>query len=125
MTRRQYGSSREGDRAAGGERNPADGDVRGGVVRGGAVGGGVVGGGNVSGARVADVRLIAATTREADEATGVRRLITELRAVFSEDAGSRAPLRARCEDLRALAPHILRRQAELAGRTVPILSRRR
>ena len=33
-----------------------------------------------------------------------------------------APLRARLEDLAALAPYILRRQAEQAGRTVPILS---
>jgi serine/threonine protein kinase len=32
-----------------------------------------------------------------------------------------APLRARLDDLPALAPHFLRRQAEQAGRTVPII----
>ena len=67
-----------------------------------------------------DVRLIFATTREVDEEVAAGRLSSDLRRALSRTIDV-APLRARIEDLRVLAPHILRRQAELAGRTVPII----
>jgi DNA-binding NtrC family response regulator len=68
-----------------------------------------------------DVRIIASTTRDVDEALASGRLLPELHGVFTRTLDL-APLRARVEDLTALAPHILRRQAEHAGRTVPIIS---
>ena len=69
-----------------------------------------------------DVRVIVATTRDVDEAIAAGRLIPELRRALPHTLDL-APLRSRLEDLDALAPYILRRQAEQAGRTVPILSR--
>ena len=68
-----------------------------------------------------DVRVIVSTTRDVDE--GARRGPADSGAAprASEDLDL-APLRARLDDLPALAPHILRRQAEQAGRTVPIIS---
>ena len=68
-----------------------------------------------------DVRVIVATTRDIDEAVAAGRLIPELRRALPRTLDL-APLRTRLEDLDALAPYILRRQAEQAGRTVPILS---
>src|SRR5262245_32245999 len=68
-----------------------------------------------------DVRVIVATTRDVDEAIAAGRLIPELRHVLPHTLDL-APLRSRLEDLDVLAPYILRRQAEQAGRTVPILS---
>jgi eukaryotic-like serine/threonine-protein kinase len=68
-----------------------------------------------------DVRVIVATTRDIDEAVAAGRLIPELRRALPRTLDL-APLRTRLEDLDALAPYILRRQAEQAGRTGPILS---
>jgi eukaryotic-like serine/threonine-protein kinase len=68
-----------------------------------------------------DVRVIVATTRDVDEAIAAGRLIPELRRVLPHTLDL-APLRSRMDDLDVLAPYILRRQAEQAGRTVPILS---
>ena len=68
-----------------------------------------------------DVRVIVATTRDIDEAVAAGRVIPELRRALPRTLDL-APLRTRLEDLDALAPYILRRQAEQAGRTVPILS---
>jgi DNA-binding NtrC family response regulator len=68
-----------------------------------------------------DVRVIVATTRDVDEAIAAGRLIPELRRALPHTLDL-APLRSRLDDLDVLAPYILRRQAEQAGRTVPILS---
>jgi DNA-binding NtrC family response regulator len=68
-----------------------------------------------------DVRVIVATTRDVDEAIAAGRLIPELRHVLPHTLDL-VPLRSRLEDLDELAPYVLRRQAEQAGRTVPILS---
>jgi DNA-binding NtrC family response regulator len=68
-----------------------------------------------------DVRMLVSTTRDIDEAVAGGRVIPELRRALPHTLDL-APLRARLEDLRALAPYILRRHAEQAGRTVPILS---
>ena len=68
-----------------------------------------------------DVRIIVGTTRDIDEAVAAGRLIPELRRTLPRTLDL-PPLRSRLEDLDALAPYILRRQAEQAGRTVPILS---
>ena len=68
-----------------------------------------------------DVRIIVGTTRDIDEAVAAGRLIPELRRALPRTLDL-PPLRSRLEDLDALAPYILRRQAEQAGRTVPILS---
>jgi len=68
-----------------------------------------------------DVRIIVGTTRDLDEAVAAGRLIPELRRTLPRTLDL-APLRSRLEDLEALAPYILRRQAEQAGRTVPILT---
>jgi serine/threonine-protein kinase len=62
-----------------------------------------------------------ATTRDVDQELAAGRLIPELHRVLQRTIDL-APLRARIEDLRALAPHILRRQAEQAGRTVPVIT---
>jgi serine/threonine-protein kinase len=67
------------------------------------------------------VRVIVSTTRDVDEAVAAGRVIPELRRELPATLDL-APLRARLEDLPALAPYILRRQAEQAGRTAPILS---
>jgi DNA-binding NtrC family response regulator len=68
-----------------------------------------------------DVRVIVSTTRDVDEAVAAGRVIPELRRAFPHTLDL-APLRARLEDLEKLAPYILRRQAEQAGRTAPVLS---
>jgi DNA-binding NtrC family response regulator len=68
-----------------------------------------------------DVRVIVSTTRDMDEELSAGRLIPELHRAVSQ-AIDLPPLRSRAEDLDVLAPYILRRQAEQAGRTVPILS---
>ena len=65
--------------------------------------------------------MIVSTTRDVDEELAAGRLIPELRSALP-DTLDLAPLRARLDDLPTLAPHILRRQAEQAGRTVPIIS---
>ena len=65
--------------------------------------------------------MIVSTTRDVDEELAAGRLIPELRRALPQTLDL-APLRARLDDLPALAPHILRRQAEQAGRTVPIIS---
>jgi DNA-binding NtrC family response regulator len=70
---------------------------------------------------VPDVRVIVSTTRDVDDEVAAGRLIPELHRSLPLTLDL-APLRARVDDLPALAPHILRRQAEQAGRTVPILS---
>jgi DNA-binding NtrC family response regulator len=68
-----------------------------------------------------NVRVIVSTTRDVDEAVAAGRVIPELRRALPNTLDL-VPLRARLEDLPKLAPYILRRQAEQAGRTVPILS---
>jgi DNA-binding NtrC family response regulator len=68
-----------------------------------------------------DVRFILSTTRDVDEELSSGRLIPELHRALPQILDI-PPLRARADDLAALAPFILRRQAEQAGRTVPILS---
>jgi serine/threonine protein kinase len=68
-----------------------------------------------------DVRVIVSTTRDVDEEVAAGRLIPELRRVLPKTLDL-APLRTRVDDLSVLAPYILRRQAEQAGRTIPILS---
>jgi DNA-binding NtrC family response regulator len=68
-----------------------------------------------------DVRVIASTTRDVDEEVLAGRLLPDLHRALRRTLDV-APLRTRVEDLATLAPHILRRQAEQAGRTVPILS---
>ncbi|HET9025165.1 MAG TPA: response regulator, partial [Burkholderiaceae bacterium] len=68
-----------------------------------------------------DVRVIVATTRDVDEEVAAGRLLPDLRRVFRKTIDV-APLRTRLEDLPVVAPIILRRQAELAGRTVPIIA---
>ena len=68
-----------------------------------------------------EVRVIVATTRDVDEEVAAGRLVPALRRAFRRTIDL-APLRTRLEDLPAVAPVILRRQAEQAGRTVPIIS---
>jgi len=68
-----------------------------------------------------DVRLIASTTRELDEEVLAGRLVPDLRRRLRR-ALDIAPLRSRLDDLPTLAEHIVRRQAEQAGRTMPILT---
>ena len=68
-----------------------------------------------------DVRVIVSTTREVDEELAAGRLTPDLHRAFSRTLDL-SPLRARLDDLAILAPHILRRQAERAGRTLPIIS---
>jgi DNA-binding NtrC family response regulator len=74
-----------------------------------------------SGTADPDVRVIASTTRDVDEELAAGRLIPELHRAIPKTLDI-ASLRARLDDLSALAPYILRRQAEQAGRTVPIIS---
>ena len=73
------------------------------------------------GAADPDVRVIVSTTRELDEELVAGRLIPELHRALRKTLDV-APLRARLEDLPTLAPYILKRQAEQAGRTVPVIS---
>ena len=68
-----------------------------------------------------DVRVIVSTTRDVDEEIAAGRLISELNRAVHRTVDL-VPLRARLDDLPALAAHILRRQAERVGRTVPIIS---
>jgi DNA-binding NtrC family response regulator len=68
-----------------------------------------------------DVRVVVSTTRDIDDELASGRLIPELHRVLPRTLDI-APLRARTDDLKTLAPHILRRQAERVGRAVPILS---
>jgi DNA-binding NtrC family response regulator len=68
-----------------------------------------------------DLRLIVSTTRDVDEELVAGRLLPELHRAFRKTLDI-APLRARLDDLGALAQHILRRQAEQSGRTVPIVT---
>ena len=70
---------------------------------------------------VPDVRVIVSTTRDIDEELAAGRVVPELRDALPRTIDI-APLRARADDLPELAPHILRRQAEQAGRTVPIIT---
>jgi DNA-binding NtrC family response regulator len=74
-----------------------------------------------TGTAVPDVRVIVSTTRDVDEELAAGRLIPELHRALPQTLDL-APLRARLDDLPTLAPYILRRQAEQAGRTVPIIS---
>ena len=74
-----------------------------------------------SGTAVPDVRVIVSTTRDVDEELAAGRLSPALHRALPKTIDL-APLRARLDDLPALAPFILRRQAEQAGRTVPSLS---
>ena len=67
------------------------------------------------------VRVIVSTTRDVDEEVAAGRLVPELHRALPKTIDL-VPLRARLEDLPVLAPYILRRQAEQAGRTVPIIS---
>ncbi len=69
----------------------------------------------------ADVRVIVSTTSDVDEAVAAGRLIPEIRRALPRTLDL-APLRERLDDLPTLAPYILRRLAEQAGRPVPILS---
>ena len=73
------------------------------------------------GSGIPDVRLILSTTRDVDEELVAGRLIPELHRSIRKTVDI-VPLRARLDDLPTLAPYILRRQAEQAGRTVPIIS---
>ena len=68
-----------------------------------------------------DVRLIVSTTRDVDEELFAGRLTPELHRLFRRTLDI-PPLRARADDISALARHVLRRQAEQAGRTVPIIT---
>jgi DNA-binding NtrC family response regulator len=68
-----------------------------------------------------DVRVIVSTTRDVDEEVATGRLTPELLRTLSRTLDL-APLRTRLDDLPALARHVLRRQAEQAGRTMPIIS---
>jgi serine/threonine protein kinase len=68
-----------------------------------------------------DVRVIVSSTRDIDDELSAGRLTPELYRAIPKTLDL-APLRARIEDLPALASYILRRQAEQAGRSVPIIS---
>ncbi len=68
-----------------------------------------------------DVRVIVSTTRDVDEELAAGRLLPELRRALPRTLDL-PPLRTRADDLSVLAPYILRRQAEQAGRTVPLIS---
>jgi DNA-binding NtrC family response regulator len=68
-----------------------------------------------------DVRVIGSTTRDVDEELVAGRLTPELHRALRKTLDV-PPLRTRLDDLFILAQHTLRRQAEQAGRTVPIIS---
>jgi DNA-binding NtrC family response regulator len=68
-----------------------------------------------------DVRVTASTTRDVDQELAAGHLTPELHRAFRKTLDV-APLRARLDDLPAIAHHILRRHAEQAGRTVPAVS---
>jgi DNA-binding NtrC family response regulator len=67
-----------------------------------------------------DVRVIVSTTRDVDDELSAGRLTPELHRAIPKTLDL-AALRARVEDLPTLASYILRRQAEQAGRTIPII----
>jgi DNA-binding NtrC family response regulator len=68
-----------------------------------------------------DVRVIASTTREPDDELVAGRLSPDLHRALRTRLDL-APLRARLDDLAVLARHIVRRQAEQAGRTMPLIT---
>jgi DNA-binding NtrC family response regulator len=68
-----------------------------------------------------DVRVIASSTRDPDEELFAGRLSQELHRLFRATVEI-APLRSRLDDLPVLARHIVRRQSEQAGRTIPIIT---
>jgi DNA-binding NtrC family response regulator len=68
-----------------------------------------------------DVRVIVSTTREVDDELAAGRLLLELRQAVTMIVDV-PPLRARVDDLDAIARHILRRHADQAGRTVPAIA---
>jgi len=68
-----------------------------------------------------NVRMIVSTTRDVDDELAAGRLIPELRRALPLTLDL-PPLRARVDDLPTIAPYILKRQAEQAGRPAPILS---
>jgi DNA-binding NtrC family response regulator len=68
-----------------------------------------------------DLRVMASTTRDVDEELVAGRLIPDLHRALRRTL-SIPSLRARLEDLSELAHYILRRQAEQAGRTAPVVS---
>jgi hypothetical protein len=68
-----------------------------------------------------DVRVVLSTTRDVDEELVAGRLLPELHRAIRKTLDI-APLRGRLDDLATLAHHILRRQAEQTGRTIPIVS---
>jgi DNA-binding NtrC family response regulator len=68
-----------------------------------------------------DVRVIVSTTRDVDEELSAGRMTPELYRALPKTLDL-PPLRVRPEDLSTLASYIVRRQAEQAGRTVPIIS---
>ena len=72
--------------------------------------------GAAAGAR--DVRVVAAVTGDLDQELAAGRILPELHRAFARTIDL-PPLRARVDDLPALARHFLRRQAERLGRPVP------
>ena len=71
-----------------------------------------------------DVRVIVSTTRDIDEELAAGHILPELGRALRRTLDL-APLRARLDDLSILARHIVQRQAEQAGRTIPSSQRRR
>jgi DNA-binding NtrC family response regulator len=67
------------------------------------------------------VRVIASTTRDVDDEVASGRLVPELRRAFRNTLDL-VPLRARLDDLPVIVRHLLQRQAEQTGRTVPAVS---
>ena len=74
-----------------------------------------------SAASQADVRVIVSSTRDIDEALAAGHILPVLLRAFRRTLDL-VPLRARTDDLPELAHHILQRQAEQAGRTIPVIS---
>ena len=68
-----------------------------------------------------DVRVIVSTTRDIDEELAAGHILPELGRALRGTLDL-APLRARLDDLSILARHIVQRQAEQAGRTIPVIS---
>src|SRR5690606_29992961 len=65
-----------------------------------------------------DVRVIASVTGDLDQELAAGRILPDLHRAFVRTLDL-PPLRARIDDLPALAGHFLRRQAERMGRPVP------
>ena len=74
-----------------------------------------------SAASQADVRVIVSSTRDIDEALAAGHILPALLRACRRTLDL-VPLRARTDDLPELAHHILQRQAEQSGRTVPVIS---